>query len=198
MSRRVLIGLGLALALTSPALAQSYEFEPGHTEVRFYWNHAGVSEQSGEWSGVSGTVDFDKDSPEATAASVTIAADSIDTGVEALDTHLKGADFFEVETYPEITFVSTGFRQTGADTGQLTGDLTIKDVTKPVTLDVEVEHMGEHPLGGFNEFYQGEWLGMSASTVINRSDFDVGLYAPMNSDAIRIEITSEMKNGGFE
>ena len=97
-----------ALATVAPAVADTYHLDPGHTDVRFFWNHAGVSEQSGRWDGVSGTVDFDKEDVGATAVSVTIKADSVNTGVGKLDEHLISADFFETSAHPEISFKSTG------------------------------------------------------------------------------------------
>lgn len=93
---KTLIAAALIAALPLAAQAQTYALDAGHTEVRFFYDHAGVSEQSGEWGKIDGTVDFDPEKPEATVINVTIDAASIDTGVEALDTHLKKDDFFEV------------------------------------------------------------------------------------------------------
>ena len=186
-----------ALATSAPALAESYHLDPGHTDVRFFWNHAGVSEQSGRWDGVSGTVDFDKDNVGATAVSVTIKADSVNTGVQKLDEHLISADFFETSSHPEISFTSTGAVQTSAQGLQLTGDLTIKGNTKPIVLNVELVHMGPHPLGAFIPYYEGEWMGIRATGSILRSEFGVGKFAPLTSDRIDLVINSEMRLGGW-
>ena len=99
----------LTAAVTATgAVAETYSFNAGHTEVRFYYDHAGVAEQSGEWGKVTGTVNFDPDNIEATTVSVTVDAASVNTGFVPLDDHLKSADFFEVEKYRQITFTSTG------------------------------------------------------------------------------------------
>jgi polyisoprenoid-binding protein YceI len=142
---------------------------------------------------VEGTVEFDPNDLDATTVNVTIKADSVHTGFEALDTHLKSADFFEVETYPEITFVSNGVQRTGPQSIRLTGDLTIKAQSRPMSIDVELLHQGPHPLGQFIEHYQGEWLGIAASGNLLRSDYGVGMFAPMTSDLIRLEISIELK-----
>ncbi len=187
-----------ALLGAGPVLAETYHLDPGHTDVRFFWDHAGVSEQSGRWNAVSGTAEFDDGDVGATTVSVTIKADSVNTGVAALDEHLVSADFFEASAHPEITFTSTSAVQTTASGLQLTGDLTIKGNTKPITLDVDLVHMGKHPLGAFIPYYEGEWIGVRAQGTILRSDFGVGKFAPLTSDRIRLVINSEMKAGGFE
>lgn len=183
----------IACMLSSPALSESYRFDPGHTEVRFYWDHAGVSEQSGEWGNVTGSVQFDPSDIPATKVSVTIQTESISTGVPGLDRHLKGSDFFDAEKYPEIMFTTTSVTQTGPESVRVIGDLTIKETTKPLMLDVGLVHQGAHPIGKFIEYYQGEWLGIRATGSLLRTEFGVGQYAPLTGDHIRIEISSELK-----
>ena len=187
----------LTLGFAAPASADTYHLDPGHTDVRFFWNHAGVSEQSGRWDGVSGTVEFDKSDVGATSVAVTIKADSVNTGVPKLDEHLISADFFETSAHPEISFKSTGAIQNSAQGLQLTGDLTIKGNTKPIVLNVELVHEGPHPLGAFIPYYEGEWLGIRAKGTILRSDFGVGKFAPLTSDKIELVINSEMRLGGW-
>ena len=189
--------LTASLLVSAPALADTFHLEPHHTDIRFFWDHAGVSEQSGRWDSVKGTVDFDKDDVAATKVNVTIEAASVNTGVEGLDKHLKNADFFEVETYPEIKFVSTGATQISAAGMKIEGNRTIKDVTKPMTLDVQLIHEGKHPLGAFVPHYEGEWVGIRAEGSILRSEFGVGMFAPLTSDKIRLVINSEMREGGW-
>lgn len=186
------------LAMASPALSEVYHLDPTHTEVRFHYNHAGITEQSGEWTGIQGTIDFDPEQVDKTTANITIDASSVHTGVGPLDEHLKSADFFEVETYPQITFTSTSAIQTGAASLRLTGDLTIKDQTKPAVLDVDLTFMGAHPLGGFFDYYQGEWVGVQATGNLLRSEYGVGMFAPATSDTVRLEISAEMRAGGWE
>jgi polyisoprenoid-binding protein YceI len=186
--------LAAALMTATGAVAETYNFNAGHTEVRFYYDHAGVSEQSGEWGKVAGTVNFDPDDVEATTVSVTIDAASLNTGFVPLDDDLKSARFFDVDKYPQITFTSTGVKRTGPESIRVIGDLTIKETTKPITLDVTLMHMGKHPVGEFlPQYYGGEWLGIEATGTLIRSDFGVGFGAPLTSDHIRLEISTEMQ-----
>ena len=188
---------GLALALAAPQVASAadkYGFDKPHTKVMFVYNHVGLSNQYGRFDDVDGEVMFDQAKPENSSVNVTIKTASIDTDVEALDQHLMSKDFFNAETHPEITFVSTAVRKTGTTTGQVDGDLTMNGQTKPVTLDVTFNFMGEHPLSAFNENYKGaQYVAFSARTRVLRSDFNVGLYAPLTSDAIDIMIETELR-----
>jgi len=122
---------------------------------------------------------------------VTIDAASVSTGFEALDTHLKSADFLEVETYPEITFESTSVERTGDMTANITGDLTIHGVTKPVTLETTLTHRGEHPVAAALEYYKGQWVAFSATTEIDHQAFGVGGFS---TGPISISIVTEMKD----
>lgn len=178
---------------STQAAANVYEFDPAHTEVRVSWVHAGFSIQSAEFHDVSGTVTLDEGAIADAGANVTVVVDSLDSGVEALDQHLKSADFLEAEAFPSITFVATSVEQTGDKTAKVTGDLTIKDVTKPVVFEAEILNIGEHPVGQFYEKYQGQWLGFTAVTTINRSEWGVDMFVPVGSDEIEIEVSAEMK-----
>lgn len=182
----------LLLTLAIPALAaETYYTDQGHTEVRFGWNHAGVSMQTGEFTTASGKLVLDPDNVEQSSISVTIDAASVSTGFEALDTHLKSQDFLEVETYPEITFESTAVERTGDMTANLTGDLTIHGVTKPVTLETTLTHRGEHPVAAALDYYKGQWVAFSAMTEIDHQAFDVGGFS---TGPISISIVTEMKD----
>lgn len=181
------------IAATSPAYAQSYKTDAGHTEVRFGWSHAGVSTQHAEFTKVEGVLDLDAENVEASTLNVTIDTDSLASGFGPLDDHLKSADFLEVETYPEITFVSTGIERTGDTTADVTGDLTIHGVTKPVTLKATLTHQGEHPLGSAIEYYAGDWVAFSATGEVDHMEFGVG---PFSTGPITIMIDTEMKADG--
>ncbi|OED45908.1 hypothetical protein AB838_21795 [Rhodobacteraceae bacterium (ex Bugula neritina AB1)] len=183
--------LATAALLAAPAaFAATYKTDQGHTEVQFSWSHAGVSVQSGEFTEASGTLDLDPENPEAASLSVTINTKSLSTGFGPLDNHLSSADFLEVETYPEITFVSTGIEKTGDTTAKVTGDLTIHGTTQSVVLDTTMTHIGPHPLGGAIEYYQGDWAAFSASTIIDHQSFGVGGFS---TGPITIRISTEMK-----
>ena len=189
-----LAAVPLFVAMTSlPAFAaETYYTDQGHTEVRMAWSHAGVSVQTAEFISVNGTLELDPDNVANSTLDVTIDASSISSGFGPLDDHLKSADFLEVETYPEITFKSTEIKQTGDDTADVTGDLTIHGVTKPVTLKTTLTHRGDHPLGQFLDYYKGKWVAFSAETEIDHAAFDVGKSFP--TGPISISIVTEMKD----
>ncbi|MEM7427481.1 MAG: YceI family protein [Pseudomonadota bacterium] len=190
--------LGLAALLLSAALApasaiaeETYYTDQGHTEVIFGWSHAGVSMQSGEFTKADGKLVLDPDNIEKSSIDVTIDAASISTGFEPLDKHLKSKDFLEVETYPKITFKSTSVKKTSDKSADVTGDLTIHGVTKPVTLKTELTHRGGHPLGGVIDYYKGKWVAFSATTSIDHQAFKVGGFS---TGPISIRIVTEMKD----
>ena len=180
------------------AEAGEYKFDPNHTEIRLTWNHAGLSDQSGEWKLSDGSVDFDPKNVSATKVSVTIDAKSVNTGVEELDGHLQGENFFNAEKFPTITFKSTKAVQTSSNTIAITGDLTIKGNTKPITLDFSLNHNGKHPLGKYFDHYKGQWVGVHGTGSLLRSDYGVGKYAPLTSDLVKINISAELREGGWE
>jgi polyisoprenoid-binding protein YceI len=186
--------LGLA-ALTNGAHADIYELDKEHTEVRFTWDHLGLSRQGGRFLDVEGLVSFDPQQPQASTVDVTIPLKSISTGVAKLDEHLvKSKDFFDVAAYPTITFKSTVVKMTEPKIAEVTGDLTINGITKPVVLDVVWNFTGEHPLASINPTYQDAYYsGFSASTQILRSDWGITRTIPYVSDELRITIEAEMR-----
>jgi polyisoprenoid-binding protein YceI len=186
-----------ATAFTTAAFAETWYPDGTHTEVVIEWNHAGFSMQTAKFHEVEGTLEFEEGKIAEAKADFSVIVDSIKTGVEALDTEMVGPQFFDTAKFPKIRFVSTSVEQTGDMTVKATGDLTIKDVTKPATFDITVHNMGEHPLAGFFEYNQGEWLGMTATTTILRSEFGVDTFIPVGSDAINIVINTEMRAGGW-
>ena len=189
------VKLGLSIALTAVALpalaAETYYTDQGHTEVRFGWSHAGVSNQAAEFTVANGTLILDPDNIEQSSISVTIDTNSLSSGYGPLDDHLKSADFLEVETYPEITFESTSVTRTGDITADVTGDLTIHGVTHPVTLATTLTHHGEHPLGAAIDYYKGQWVAFTATTEIDHQAFDVGGFS---TGPISISIVTELKD----
>ena len=176
------------------AHAETYTFDQGHTKILFVYNHLGMSNQYGRFDGFDGEVVFVADKLAESKVNVTIDANSINTSVSKLDEHLKSPDFFDTAKNPKITFKSTGTKQTGNKSMQVTGDLTIKGKTQSVVLDVTVNYAGEHPLAKFAKAYAGaQYVAFSARTRVRRTDFDLGLYAPMTSDTVDIIIETEMR-----
>lgn len=193
--RRQLLALVATLALPAlPAAAtETFTFDPGHSEVIFSYSHLGNSTAHGEFRTIEGTVTLDEEKPENSKIDVTIAASSVDTGVAAFDEHLQSADFFEAETYPEIRFVSQEVTLLDDKTAEITGDLTIKDVTKPVIMEATLNYIGEHQLAGAVPDYEGVYVaGFSAEATLLRSDFDVGMLAPMVGDEVTLNIQAEL------
>lgn len=178
-----------ALAATAATADTTYVTDQGHTEVLFGWSHAGVTNQNAEFTKATGTLTL-AENIEDSVVSVEIDANSLASGFEALDDHLKSADFLNVEKFPTLTFQSTSVKSTGETTMDVTGDLTIHGVTKPVTLQAEMTHKGEHPLGKNIEYYQGQWVGIKATTEIDHQAFGVGAFS---TGPISITINSELK-----
>ena len=176
--------------LPSSALAgQTYGTDQGHTEVLFGWNHSGVSTQHAEFTVAKGTLDLEDDI-EKSSVQVVIETNSISTGYEPLDKHLKSKDFLEVSTYPEITFTSTAIKKTGPKSFDVTGNLTMHGVTQPITLKAEMTHRGKHPVAKFIDYYKGDWIAFRATTEIDHMAFKVGSFS---TGPISVEINTEMK-----
>jgi len=182
--------LGLTSLLSTGLMADTFVTDQGHTEVMFGWNHAGVSRQNGEFTTASGTLELGE-SMEDSTITVEIDAASVSTGFEALDDHLKSADFLDVEKYPSMTFTSSSVKMTGDTSMEVSGDLTIHGVTQPVTLETELTHAkGEHPLGKNIDYYKGDWIAFKATTEIDHQAFGVGGFS---TGPISITINSELK-----
>lgn len=143
--------------------AGTYALDASHTSVEFIARHLMISKVRGKFTDVVGTVTI-ADTPEDSAVEVSIAATSVSSGDTARDDHLRSADFFDVATYPTIGFRSTAVEHVKGEQWKVTGDLTIKDVTRPVTLDVEFEGATETPFGDTR-------IGFSAGTEVDREDF---------------------------
>lgn len=190
--------LAAALSTTaSLALAETWYPDPTHTDVVITWNHAGFSLQTAKFHEVTGTLEFEPGNIAGAKADFGVVAASVDTGVEALDAALISESYFDAANHPEMRFVSTSVEQTGDMSVTASGDLTIKGVTQPATFDIIVHNMGEHPLGSFFDYNKGEWLGMTATTTIKRSDFGVSELIPVGSDEIEIVINTELRAGGW-
>ena len=179
------------------AFAETWYPDGTHTEVVIAWNHSGFSMQTAKFHEVEGTLEFVPGNIADAKADFSVMVDSVDTGVEALDAAFTSPEFFDSATFPTIRFVSTSVEQTGDMSVVATGDLTIKDVTKQATFEIKVHALGEHPVGQFYDYNKGEWLGMTATTTILRSEFGVDALIPIGSDEISITINTELRAGGW-
>ncbi len=169
----------------SATIAGVYKTDPKHAYINFSYDHFGYSRPLLRWRSWTADLNWNPESPAQSSLDVAIDANSVDSGVDIFDDHLKSADFFDTANHPDITFKSTSVAVTGGATGTVTGDLTIKGVSKPVTLDVRVNRAAD------DSFAKGYKLGFSASGVVKRSDFGVDKYAPMVSDDVAISIEAE-------
>lgn len=161
----------MTAATATQISAGTWAIDPVHSSISFSVRHLLVSKVRGHFNTFTGAVVVGEDgTPSVTAE---IAVDSVDTGNEQRDAHLKAADFFDVETYPTATFASTGVRENG-DKYVLDGDFTLKGISKPVSLDLEFN--GTNPGMG-----HGEIAGFTASVVLNRKDFGIDIDMPLET-----------------
>jgi polyisoprenoid-binding protein YceI len=164
-----------------------YQIDPAHSRLGFVARHAMVTKVRGQFTDFSGTLYLDEADPTRSTAEVTVQMGSVETGQPQRDDHLRNSDFFDVETHPTMTFRSTAAERTGRDSYRLTGDLTIKGVTRPVTLDVEYNGLVRDPFGN-------DRAGFEARTTINRKDWDLSWNVALEaggflvSDKITIEL----------
>lgn len=181
-----------ALALLAvPAIAQapvkptsgSYTVDTGHTQVLFTVMHMGVSEYTGQFTQPTGTLVLDTANAANDKVEVTFPIAKVSTTVPALDAHLKTADFFDAAKFPEGKFVSTSVKASGT-TATIMGNLTLKGVTKPVTLHARFTGAGINPMAKKMN------VGFAATTTIKRSDFGISYGIPMVSDEVKLTINA--------
>lgn len=169
-------------------IAGTWTIDDTHTDVGFSVRHLMVSKVRASFSTISGKITTAQD-PMESSAELTVDLASIDTRNEDRDTHLRSSDFFDAETNPTMTYRSTSLRRDGDDL-VVDGDLTIKGITRPVTLTVEYNGVGADPWGGTR-------LGLSARGEINRRDFDVSFNMPLEGGGVmvgeRVQIVIEVE-----
>ncbi|WP_176591237.1 YceI family protein [Sphingobium sp. EM0848] len=165
--------------------AGTYTIDPGHTQILFAYDHMGFTNNMGVIAEPSGTLTLDPKNPSAAKVSVDVPVSNLRTGVAKLDEHLMKPEFFDSAKFPKATFVSTGVKIQGSE-AEITGNLTIKGVTKPVTLDTEFYGAGKAPamMGG------KENIGFVATTTVKRSDFNMGYGVPMIGDKVELKIVA--------
>ncbi|MDO0791519.1 polyisoprenoid-binding protein [Xanthomonas campestris pv. campestris] len=173
---------------TAPAVqvaSGTYTLDPTHTDVLAQWSHFGFSNPTAHFGNVDGTLVYDAADVTKSTVQVTLPLSGLNSFTAKFDEHLKSGDFFDAAKFPSATFKSTKVESAGTNKLTVTGDLTIKDQTKPVVLDVTLNGAGEHPMKKVPA------AGFDATTTIKRSDFGVGQYAPNVSDEVKIRITTE-------
>ena len=194
------LALATILALTAaPVLAQTaavpgapvkarvaagtYAVDPNHTQVTWQVNHMGFSMLEGQFGASGGSIMIDPAKPNATKVEVNFAIDQLSVTSAPFTGHLKSKDFFDVATHPTAKFVSTKVFATG-DKATITGDLTIKGVTKPVVLQATFVGAGTNPMNKKVNF------GFRATSSIKRSDFGLGAAVPVVSDRVDLTINA--------
>lgn len=163
----------------------TYLLDPDHTNVLVQWTHFGFSQPSAEFRISEGALVFDAANVAKSSVAVSFPIVQVDTFVPALNTHLQSADFFDAAKFPTATFKSTLVKPAGGNKFAVVGNLTIKGISKPVTLAVTLNGAGKHPMVG------KQAVGFTATASIKRSDFGVGAYAPNVSDEVHLRITTE-------
>jgi polyisoprenoid-binding protein YceI len=157
----------------------TYTIDPSHSRIGFVARHAMVTKVRGSFNEFEGTGYFDAEDPTKSHVQLTIQAASIDTRSADRDGHLRSNDFFDMETYPQITFASTSVVKVDDETYQVTGELTIKDVTRPVTIDFEYGGTATDPFGN-------DRLGLEGSVVVNRKDWGLDWNAPLGTGGVLV------------
>ena len=185
MFKRLALTAALAAcAFSASAESVTYKIDPSHTDVIAQWSHFGFSNPTAHFGQTDGTIVYDADNVGASSVEVTLPLAGLNSYTAKFDEHLRSGDFFDAAAFPAATFKSTKVEAAGEGKLTVTGDLTIKDNTRPVVLDVTLNKVGEN-MGGQPA------IGFDATTTIKRSDFGVGMYAPAVSDEVEIRITTE-------
>jgi len=170
----------------SAASATTFTLEPNYTQGVLRWDHLGFSYPAAQFAQGTGTLEFDESDPTRSSVRVTIPMASLNTGVPDLDEHLKSEDFFEVAKFPIATFASTRVEKgAGLNRFKVTGNLTIRKVTRPVTLDVTLLKVGK------NARTEVATIGFDARGTLKRSEFGLGAFVPQVGDEIQLLLTTQ-------
>lgn len=188
-----LMACSLMSCATSPVLevaaapAGAYTLDPTHARVNWSLSHAGLSQYTARFDDVTGSLDFNPNNPEDSRLSIRIDPASVSTGLAEFDETLStDGKYFDSGTHKDITFVSTSSVKTGQNTGKVTGNLTLKGVTKPITLDVTYNGAGK----SFGN--PGKTLGFSATGQLTRSEFNMGYLTNFGiGDVVTLNIEAE-------
>ena len=168
----------------------AYAVEPEHTEVLFAVSHFGFSTYYGRFSQASGTLVFDPATPANSTLTISVPSQTVSTTSDKLNGILKSTGWFEVERFPAMTFKSTKVVVTGADRGVVTGDLTLRGVTRPLTLTVSFDGAGVDPA---NSKYT---IGFDATGTLRRSDFGMSTFTPFIGDEVRLILSGAFQKEG--
>jgi polyisoprenoid-binding protein YceI len=177
----------LAASFAAPAFAapQPVDIDLSHTRVWFYVDHLGFSELYGDFTQFDIDLKVDPETLTNSTVAASIDTSTVDMRHEGLNKHLKNEDFFNVSAHPQMRFETTSVTAAGEDRLAVAGNLTLLGVTKPVTLDVKVNKIGEHPMR------KTPWVGFNATTTLKRSEFGMNYAVPAVGDEIKVSIALE-------
>lgn len=167
------------MTTTAPAATGTYTIDPAHSEIGFTARHAMVTKVRGRFDEVEGSGFFDAENPTASKFTVTVKTESIDTRNADRDGHLRTNEFFDAANHPTITFVSTAIENEGDSTFMVTGDLTIKGITKPISFDLELS-------GPIRDAFGNERMGLEGSVKVNRKDWDLNWNMPLDAGGVLV------------
>ena len=184
MKKLALVATLASLSAAALAAPESFSIDAGHTLPRFEYNHLGYSFQQHRFDKTSGKIVLDR-TAKTGSVDVNIDAKSVNTGFALFNGHIQGEDFFHTEKYPSISFKSTSVKFDGDKPVAIDGNLTIKGVTKPVTLTVTNFHAMPHPM------LKKDAIGANAVTKVKRSDFNMSKNVPYVSDEVSLSIAVE-------
>jgi polyisoprenoid-binding protein YceI len=175
----------MLLALSASAATAKYELNKDHTDVSFTISHAGFTMKHGSFADVNGTLQLDADRLEGSSVEITIAMNSIYTSHTKRDQDLQSPQFLDAAQFPTMQFVSTKVTTVGPSSLDITGDLTLHGVTKPIVLHTTVNKIGKSPFGGVQA------AGFTAIGSLKRSDYGIKEGIPMIGDEVAIVIDAE-------
>lgn len=167
------------LTLTPAELSGTYDLDPAHSRIGFVARHAMVTKVRGSFDEYAGGLTLDFADPSRSSAHLTVEIASIDTRQPQRDEHLRTNDFFDAPSFPQMTFRSTAVEQTGEGEYRITGDLTIKGTTRPVTFDAEYTGAAKDPFGNTRVGFEGRGS-------LNRSDFGVTFNAALETGGVLV------------
>jgi polyisoprenoid-binding protein YceI len=184
MKRIAILSLIAGLSVPAFSAPETYVIDGDHSFPRFEYNHFGYSLQQSRFDKTSGKISLDR-AARTGAADITIDTRSVNTGNPTLNSHLMGDGFFDVEKFPTITYKSTSVKFEGDNPVAIVGNLTVKGITKPVTLTVTAFNCKMHP------FAKKDACGANASAKVKRSDFNLDKYVPSVGDEVTLSISVE-------
>lgn len=184
MNKLALALVFASISTSAFAAPETFNIDPAHTAPRFEYSHFGYSNQLHRFDKTSGKIVFDREARTG-SVDITIDAKSVNTGFPLFNEHIQDADFFDTAKYPTITFKSTAVKFEGDKPVAVDGNLTVKGITKPVTLTLTSFQAMPHPM------LKKDAIGANAVTKIKRTEFNMGKYAPYVSDDVTLIIAVE-------